>query len=147
MLVASPGYAWKVPWLHITGGAEIFGEGVSVLRISDSELWVSIPRSGMIVGRGKTRGPDIGRPKLRVLVDTISKRQFAIRQNDGRWELRDLQSASGTSVNGQIMNSTVHVLEDGDVVALGSPEIAARYSATPPRALPAPYLEERAQPG
>jgi predicted component of type VI protein secretion system len=132
-----------VPWLHITGPAEIFGEGVSVLRISDAELWVSIPKSGMIVGRGKTRGPDIGKPKLRVLVDTISKRQLAIRENDGRWELRDLQSASGTSVNGQVLKSTVHVLGHGDVVALGSPDITARYSGHPPRGLAAPYLERQ----
>jgi predicted component of type VI protein secretion system len=135
-----------VPWLHILGDAEIFGEGVSVLRAADGELWVSIPSGGMIVGRGKTRGPDIGKPKLRVLVDTISKRQFALRENDGQWELRDLQSSSGTPVNQEIHRSTVHVLQHGDIITLGGADLRAIFWSHPPRRLPAPYLESQPAP-
>ena len=93
-----------MPKLYI---AEEAGE--SVYEIFDSEV---------TFGRGAANG-------VQISDSHASKVHAAIRRLQGHWKLIDLESRSGTRVNGSFHNQ--HWLSDGDVVTIGSAIV--RYAA------------------
>lgn len=54
---------------------------------------------------------------------SVSRPHAQMQRVDGCWLLHDLHSASGTFVNGTRIDTKGHVLEDGDIVTLGTIEL------------------------
>ena len=67
-------------------------------------------RDGLIIGRGRESGVRIASPE-------ISRTHTAVERAGDGWQLRDLDSRTGTRANGRLFRS--HVLVFGDVVEIG----------------------------
>jgi len=68
--------------------------------------------TGIVLGRSSE-------VDLRVFDETASRRHASIERLDGRWVLRDLSSANGTTLNGEPVAGEA-VLFDGDVITIGA---------------------------
>jgi len=102
------------------------GEGGWLILRSDSgETLHKYPldRSKTVIGRGPNS--DISLPK-----DLLTSKYHAtVYWEDGRYILRDEQSANGTFVNGQqLEEGASHYLKDGDQVIVGEHEFIFRSS-------------------
>jgi len=104
---------------------------------------LSSPRSGQTFPVGP-EGLSIGRhPDNRLLVTDHAASRFhcVVEQAEGRFRLRDLESRQGTFVNGRPVRE--HVLEEGDLVAVGDLLLLFQTKdAEPVRGEPAGLVDE-----
>ena len=56
----------------------------------------------------------------------VSRRHAQIDNDDGRWRLRDLESANGTRHNGRLVMTPIDI-EDGDTIELGQTRLRVRW--------------------
>ncbi len=83
------------------------GPGAAVPCIPPDFISLS---DGLIIGRGREAGVRIASPE-------VSRTHTAVERAGEGWQLRDLESRTGTRANGRLFRS--HVLVFGDVVEIG----------------------------
>jgi len=102
--------------LPSSGGA--FVGGVSLVGIAGEVIGRSTPVSdGMVIGRGAAC-------QLRLSERAVSRQHASLRYAQGQWFIQDLQSTTGTWVNGQRV--TASALKNGDHIRIGSSEFEFR---------------------
>lgn len=80
---------------------------------------ISITRQPIVIGRMSSN--DV------VLADAnVSRRHAELKQDGGRWVLRDLGSTNGTVVNGKLAGE--HELKDGDHLTFGTSELVFKQA-------------------
>lgn len=72
----------------------------------------------------------------------VSRRHAQIDNDDGRWRLRDLESANGTRHNGRLVMAPIDI-EDGDTIELGQTRLRVRRRelASQPQSVESTILE------
>lgn len=94
----------------------VFGEptlhGVTGVATTEG-TWIELPRAPLIFGRGPPIAP--GECVVQLPQEILSRRHFAIEPSGDGWQLRDLNSTSGTFVN-RSRAAQPHRLREGDVI-------------------------------
>ncbi|MBI2900940.1 MAG: sigma 54-interacting transcriptional regulator [Planctomycetes bacterium] len=102
-----------------------------VIRELGAERSVPITEADMTVGRSRQNG-------VKLFTEQASRHHCRIlRLDDGRYQVRDIQSSNGTFVNGQRIDAKD--LADGDAIGVGGATIVFRAGDL--AAPPAPVLE------
>ena len=114
-------------WLHVASGP-------------DAGTSVALPDEGTFV-LGRQRGCDL------VVRDQRASRRHVELTHTGEecWELRDLESANGTYVDGSRVETAV--LEGGEDIRIGSVVLSVRRGAPAPTAEPVPMVTNRTPAG
>jgi Inner membrane component of T3SS, cytoplasmic domain len=134
----APGQDWDAPAPAgaYGGGRQDFGNGAGAgAYAEDQRTYVVRPQTGqgeprLVVSEGKEQGRSYDLRKDRITIGrsresdvfledlAVSRTHTTInRQANGRYLVRDENSANGTLVNGQRINE--HLLEDGDKIQVG----------------------------
>ena len=109
------------------------GQGADYLEMADGRR---VPLDKETVTLGRVSGNDL------VLADSaISRRHARLQRLPHGWLLIDLNSANGTSVNGDPIVGP-YLLQDGDSISVGDQQLTFHVgSGPPPVATPRPRLQ------
>lgn len=100
---------------------------------------VAVPPQGLVLGRAESSGFVLDARAF----PTVSAQHARVQPRGEGWELADLGSTNGTSVNGT--SASVHALEAGDLIELGGPQ-GARLLVVGGEALERTQFVRRAPP-
>jgi pSer/pThr/pTyr-binding forkhead associated (FHA) protein len=93
------------------------------LKMHESGTLIPLADAALTIGRDASCDIPLDADKL------VSRSHAEISAKDGQWTLSDLGSRNGTFVNGRRIRQ--HPLRDGDVIAIGSHQLAFAAAGDP----------------